>query len=468
MENSQQNVTGAQASRTMMIIVVAAFAAYLATFNETFMNVAFTPIITYFGIEAQAVQWLATGYMLAAAVMVPVSAFAYRKIPTKLLFLCTTALLVIGSIIGALSPNFGVLLLGRVLQGLATGFMVPIGMNVTLAVAPKEKLGKMMGMMGAMTTLGPSTSVIIAGFLLSYWEWPVLQWVFAGLSVVSFLLGAFFLPNVGKLTNPKLDVTSVIFVAFALIGILYGISTIFTGNVIIAIAAIVIGALLLFLFIRRQGKIAEPLVNLAVFKVNAFKLGILMNLFALTSIFALNIIIPIFMQSIVGVSALTASLTLFPAIGLSCFIAPIAGHLSDKHGTRLMLPLGFILVCIFAVLLTLFISTGSVWILALLYIPVIGGSSLIIGPVQSVALSQLNHEQYPHGVTIMSTGFQVAGCFGASIFTGVYALFSTRASQTGASLIATGSAGFVAVGLLVALVSLCGLFLAIRMIRYTR
>ena len=151
-------------------LFVAAFAAFLATFNETFLNVGFAPIMESLSVDVSTVQWLATAYMLGAAVMVPVSAFAYRSFPTRPLFCATTALLVIGSVVGALAQNFAVLLIGRIIQALGTGMLIPIGMNITLEVAPREKLGTYMGIMGAMTTLGPSSSVISPA---SFWPWPI-------------------------------------------------------------------------------------------------------------------------------------------------------------------------------------------------------------------------------------------------------------------------------------------------------
>lgn len=162
---------GTRIKNPKLIIVVSAFAAFLATFNETYLNIAFTPIMQDIGVGVATVQWLATAYMLGAAVMVPVSAFAYRSIPTRILFVATTALLVIGSVIGALAQEFNVLLIGRIVQALGTGMLIPIGMNITLEVAPREKLGAYMGIMGAMKTLGPSLSVIVSGLLLSVGSW---------------------------------------------------------------------------------------------------------------------------------------------------------------------------------------------------------------------------------------------------------------------------------------------------------
>lgn len=462
--NAQQargTVSAGRTRKPSTILVVAAFAAFLATFNETFLNVGFAPIMESLSVDVSTVQWLATAYMLGAAVMVPVSAFAYRSFPTRQLFCATTALLVIGSVIGALAPNFSVLLAGRIVQALGTGMLIPIGMNITLEVAPREKLGTYMGIMGAMTTLGPSSSVILAGVILAFFEWSMLLWVFAGLSLLCFLAGAIILRDIAHLTHPRLDAPSVALIAIALIGILYGISTIFGGNFIFAVASIVVGAVVLAIFVVRQGKLAEPLIDLRPLKIPPFAVGVVVNMLSLITIFAMNIIVPTFMQSALGTPPLVASLILFPAILCSCVISPLAGRIYDKQGPGILLPLGFLCIAVFSVLTAAFIATANPVLLAIIYVPVICGSALIIGPVQSYALSKLSPEMNPHGVTVMSTGFQIAGCIGSSVFVGVYAAVGAGQAASGASAIDAMSAGMLASGVLIGVVALVGFALAL-------
>lgn len=462
--NAQQargTVSGGRTRKPSTILVVAAFAAFLATFNETFLNVGFAPIMESLSVDVSTVQWLATAYMLGAAVMVPVSAFAYRSFPTRQLFCATTALLVIGSVIGALAPNFSVLLAGRIVQALGTGMLIPIGMNITLEVAPREKLGTYMGIMGAMTTLGPSSSVILAGVILAFFNWSMLLWVFAGLSLLCFLAGAIILRNIAHLTHPRLDAPSVALIAIALIGILYGISTIFGGNIVFAVASIVVGAAVLAVFVVRQGKLAEPLIDLRPLKIPPFAVGVVVNMLSLITIFAMNIIVPTFMQSALGTPPLVASLILFPAILCSCVISPLAGRIYDKQGPGILLPLGFLCIAVFSVLTAAFIATANPVLLAIIYVPVICGSALIIGPVQSYALSKLSPEMNPHGVTVMSTGFQIAGCIGSSVFVGVYAAVGAGQAASGASAIDAMSAGMLASGVLIGVVALVGFVLAL-------
>ncbi len=244
------------------MITIAAAAAFLATFNETFLNVAFAPIMADFGVDVNTVQWLTTGYLLVAAIFVPVANVLYRRFPTKALFISVTGIMVVGSIIGALAPNFATLLGGRLLQAIGTGLLTPIGMNITLAVSPRHKLGMNMGIMAAMTTLGPSLAIVLSGALLTIAPWKMLMWVFAALVLIVLIAGAFVLYTVVELGRPVLDIASFILVAVALIGILYGVSAAFGGNIAISGGAIIVGLLFLWAFIRRQNRIANPLIDL--------------------------------------------------------------------------------------------------------------------------------------------------------------------------------------------------------------
>lgn len=443
------------------ILFVAAFAAFLATFNETFLNVGFAPIMESLSVDVSTVQWLATAYMLGAAVMVPVSAFAYRSFSTRRLFCATAALLVIGSIIGGVATNFIVLLVGRIIQALGTGMLIPIGMNITLEIAPREKLGTYMGIMGAMTTLGPSSSVILAGAILAVADWHMLLWVFAGLSMLCLLAGAVILRDIAKLTHPRLDAVSVGLISIALIGILYGISTILSGSIVGALIALVVGVVALIVFVQRQKTLAEPLIDLRPLRIPVFAVGVTVNMLSLVTIFAMNIIVPTFMQSVLGTPPLVASLTLFPAILCSCIASPLAGRMYDRHGVALLLPVGFACIAIFSVLTAFFIATASPVLLAVIYIPVICGSALIIGPVQSFALSRLAPEMNPHGVTVMSTGFQIAGCFGSSVFTAVYAAVGASACAAGVPAVQAAASGMLWSGILVGVFALIGFCLAL-------
>ncbi|MGO2037741.1 MAG: MFS transporter [Brevibacterium sp.] len=462
--HSQSRPTG----RTGWMIAVAAAAAFLATFNETFLNVAFTPIMADFDVDVSTVQWLTTGYLLVAAVFVPASNVFYHRFPTRALFVSVVALMVIGSIVGALAPSFGVLLLGRLLQAIGTGLLTPIGMNITLAVSPREKLGMNMGIMAAMTTLGPSLAIVLSGALLTLAPWTTLMWVFGGLAVVVLTAGALFLRTVAELGRPRLDVLSFLLVAVALVGILYGVTAAFGGSALVAGGSFVIGLVALWLFVVRQRRIEHPLLDLRPFSSAPFVFGVLMTMLGLVFVFAMNVVIPLFLQAARGMEPMGASITLAPGILLTVILGPVAGRLFDRHGGRWSIPLGFLIMAVFVTLVGVAAGGTSILLFGILYVPAVLATAFVIGPAQTFALSHLGRETGPHGVTVVSTSFQIAGCVGTSLAAGVYGALSGARMEAGAGeldALLTGFRGSVALVVLTSAIGIVLAFLAYRSAR---
>lgn len=450
------------------MIAVAAAAAFLATFNETFLNVALTPIMGTFGVEVTTVQWLATGYLLVAAVFVPVSIVLYHRFPTRGLFVAVVALMVAGSVIGALAPSFSVLLVGRLLQAIGTGLLTPIGMNITLAVAPREKLGLAMGIMAAMTTLGPSLAIVVSGALLSIAPWTTLMWVFGALALAVLLAGALLLRTVVDLGRPAFDLLSFVLVAVALVGLLYGISTVFGGSALLAGLSALVGVLALAAFARRQGRIASPLLDLRPFRSTPFVLGVAMTMLGLLFVFAMNVVIPLFLQSAKGQEPLGASLLLAPGILATVVLGPVAGRLFDRHGGRVMIPVGFGVMAVFALLVGVAAGHESALLLGALYVPAVLATALVIGPAQTFGLSHLDRETSGHGVTVVSTSFQIAGCLGTSLAVGVYGAMTSLGLGRGQAADQAATTGFRGAAVLVAVTSLLGVLAAVAATRASR
>lgn len=403
------------------VLTAIALGAFLATFNETFLNVALTPIMHTFHINSGQVQWVSTAYMLVAAVTVPMVSFLFRSVPTRRLTTVAFIFLLAGSLIGAFSTAFPVLIVGRCVQAVGTGMIVPIGMNLTLLIAPKGRLGTYMG-----------------------------------------VVNVIFIDDYAALSQPKLDVLSVILISLTLIGIMYGISTIFSQSVIVAILAFVIGIVSAGLFIRRQHQLAEPLLDLRPFKDASFVKGIAVVFIAFMSVFAMNILLPLYMQNALGFSALDAALTLLVPC-LSCVVfAPLAGSLYDRYGFKHSLPISLLVMAAFLLLMSTVTGTHTAGVqIALIYLPILAGCNFSIGPTQSYVLDNLSEDLHPHGVTICYTAIQTAGCFGSSLYVGILSAveqgrlaagFKSALAVTGGFHVSCATAAAVAlVGFVVAL-----------------
>ncbi|MFC2640267.1 MAG: MFS transporter [Propionibacterium acidifaciens] len=433
------------------VIVVVAATTFLATFNETFLNVALTPMMHDLGVGAGTIGWVTTAYMLAAAIMVPVTGFLYRSVRTHRLLLCALGLLLAGTVLGAF--------VARVVQALGTGMVVPIGMNLTLAVSAPERLGTTMGVVSAMTTLGPSFGPIVAGAVLRLGDWHLLFVLFAVLVAAAWVAALVCVGDEAEITRPRLDAASTALISLALVGVLHGISTLFTGPVPVAVASLVVGLAALAAFVLRQGRIAEPLIDLRPLRTRSFALGLAVIVLTLMIVFSMNIVLPMFLESALGLSPLGAAGTLLPACILSCVLSPVAGRLYDRFGLRVLLPIALAVVAVFTGALSRLDGSAGPWLVMACYAPVIAGTAFTMGPAQTFALSALERPMHPHGTTIVSTCFQIAGCIGSSLFLGVLSGVQAGRLAAGDPMSAATASGFhaaalVAVGVAVAALAL--------------
>ena len=440
------------------VLVAISIGAFLATFNETFLNVALTPIMQDYAVSSGEVQWVSTAYMLVAAVTVPVTSFLYRSVPTKRLSVIALCLLLAGTLMGAASVSFPMLIVARCVQALGTGMIVPIGMNLTLLVAPQGKLGTYMGVVSAVTLIGPASGPIVGGLMLAVASWHMLFLLFAVLVVIALAVNLAFVGNFEKLTHPKLDVLSVALICVGLIGVMYAISTVFSGSQVVAGVSFVIGVICLAAFVARQRVVENPLLDLRPFSDRGFVCGVIVVFIAFMAVFAMNILLPLFMQNNMGFSALDAALTLLVPC-MSCVVfAPLAGRLFDRYGFKYTLPAALLVMSGFLFLIGHLGGAVSAVLLAVVYLPILAGCNFSIGPSQSFALDRLSDELHPHGVTVCYTAIQVAGCIGSSFYVGIMSGVQQQALSAGSAAADAVYAGFTAsctVASVLALIGFC-------------
>lgn len=442
--------------RSTLILLVVAASSFLATFNETFLNVALAPIMDEYQINEATVQWIVTAYMLVAAIMVPLTGFLYRSFPTRKLMLGALSMLLLGSALGWAAPGFIFVIGARAIQAVGTGMIIPLGMNLTLAVAPRNRLGTYMGIVGAMTTLGPAFGPIAAGGILQFTNWHNLFIIFAFLVLLVTVLAGYAVTNVAELSKPKLDIFSTLTVSLGLVSFMYGVSTVFGGNPQPGASYTIVGLIILAVFVYRQKRCSYPLLNLAPFSITGFNLGLGLVIIALMTVFSMNIILPVFMQSALGFSPLQAGLTLLPACLLACVLSPLVGRIYDRFGLGILAPLGMVIIALSVWGISRSSDHTTSAQLVMWYAPTIAGCSMVMGPAQSFALSQLEPRLHSHGSTILGTTFQLAGCIGSSLFMGVYAL---------GAHIGTAASGFQSACWVAVALNLLGFILALVLVR---
>ncbi|MEJ9220659.1 MFS transporter, partial [Paenibacillus glucanolyticus] len=148
-----------------ILLFILILGCFLSTLNQTLLNVALNDLMDVFQVSATTVQWLATGFMLVNGVLIPVTAYLMRRFTTRQLFVSSMLFLLIGTVICAVSPNFSILLMGRMIQAAGAAIITPLMMSVILIVFPIEKRGSVMGLIGFAIIFAPAIAPTLAGFI---------------------------------------------------------------------------------------------------------------------------------------------------------------------------------------------------------------------------------------------------------------------------------------------------------------
>lgn len=452
MEQSNKLKTTKKINPTV-IIAVLVFSAFIATFNETILNVALSGIMKEMNVTAGTAQWLITAYMIVTSVMVPVTAFLILTFKTRQLFLSALGLLLIGTISAACSGTFVMLVISRMLQASGTGMMIPVMMNTVLLVAPKEKMGTIMAICGCAISLGPAFGPTFAGVVLQFFSWHVLFIILIPIIILAMAIGKIVLVDVGEITRPKIDYLSIILSTIGVGNLIYGISSFSEGNIMVTLLNFVIGLICMIMFVKRQISLKEPMLNLSPFKYSKFVIGVLLVMISMMINFTMNVMLPIFMEGAIGTNSFIAAMALLPAVICMSFATPIGGKIYDKYGVNVLIPVGLVLMAAFLFILANSNAQTSLMKIIIAYMCVCIGVGFTMSPSQTHSLKQLPKEYYPHGVAIVNTLQQISAAIGSSLFIGIMSAVQIKTlaagNVTNKAAVATGfsSATMVAFGI---------------------
>ena len=295
-----------QGKPLVLLLSVLYGSAFIAGFNENLVNMALVSIMAEYGVDSVTAQWLVTGYMIVATVVVTCMAFLYRRFHVRTLFFGAAGLSIVGSAMGLVAPSFELLLVARLVQAVGTGIFIPLMMNTILVVTPKNKLGTFMSIGGCMITFGPAFAPVVCGALVTGFGWHSIFVV--PIVAVLAALGFFFVKNL-ETSKAHLDVPSVALSAFVLTALSFGLAQL-TIDGLTAVVALVLAVAAAIVFVVRQLRCAHPLIDLAPFKNRAFWPALLLATVAMMSMFSMSVLLPLYFEGAAGMTALVAGLVI--------------------------------------------------------------------------------------------------------------------------------------------------------------
>lgn len=332
----------------------------------------------------------------------------YEKFTNRQVFLGTIGLFTVGTALGCVAQNFWMLLLARLIQAAAGGLLLSFEMTVMVTIYPPEKRGTIMGISALVVAFGPAIGPTLAGFVLSIFGWRYLFILILPIMILIFIIGAFVFPNFSKPRNIKIDMLSVV-ISLAGSALALASLTVMQQQLALGLVMLIVGLILVFIFVKRQLKLKNPMLKVTIFKVRSFRLMTLIGILAFMVLLGTEQMVSIFAQNVTHLTSMQAGMVLLPGAALNAITAAFVGRLYDEFGPKTLVLSGSVLMIIGTIPFVFIQASMSVWMMTVAYAVRMMGNALVFSPVMSEVFNDLAPEEVSHGTALNNALRQVAG-----------------------------------------------------------
>jgi DHA2 family lincomycin resistance protein-like MFS transporter len=442
-----EKVTG----RVGPVIAVLVLAAMIMILNETVLSVALPPVMADFAVAPSTAQWLTTGFMLTMAVVIPTTGYLIQRLTIRAMFATALLLFLAGTALAAVATGFPMLLAGRVVQAGGTAMVLPLLMTTTLTSVPVAYRGTVMGLNSVVISVAPAIGPTVSGVLVDSLGWRWLFGLMLPIAVVVLLVGLVIIRTTSETRTAPFDGLSVVLSAFAFGGLVYGLASIdaLVGGSAAPLVALVVGAVALALFVRRQVRLQRTeaaLLDLRPLAVPNFRISVAIVVICMATMLGTVVVLPIYLQSGLGVSVLTTGLLLLPGGLVQGVLSPIVGRLYDAVGPRPLVIPGALLLAGGQWWLSTVGAQTSLGLVVAMHVVFCIGMATLMTPLMTVSLGSLPRSRYAHGAAIMNTLQQLAGAAGVALLVAALTIGAAGATGGLAAALVSGTQGAFVLG----------------------
>jgi EmrB/QacA subfamily drug resistance transporter len=399
--------------------------AIMSILDTTIVNVALQTLRTDLGASLATIQWVSTGYLLALASVIPLTGWAAERLGPRRVWMTVVAAFVVTSALCGLAWSPGVLIGFRVLQGIAGGMIMPVGMITLAQAAGPQAMGRTMSVVGVPMLLAPVLGPVLGGLLVDNLSWRWIFYVNVPIGVIGLALAAKLLPaeraqGASGDQVPVLDWKGLLMLSPGVAAIVFGLSEYGehrSPTVTIAWLPLVIGIALVAAFIRHALRTRFPLVEVKLFRSRGFAAAAATTFLVGAALFGSMILLPLYYQLARGKSPLQAGLLIVPqglgaAVGMN-----VGGRLTDRLGGGRVIPFGLLCLALGTLPFAMVGAHTSYWLLGagLVFRGFgLGGSMM---PAMAAAYSTLERHEVPRATPMLNVLQRVGGSLGVAIFT---------------------------------------------------
>ena len=407
-----------------LTLIIASFSSSMAMVS---MSIMLPPIMETFGISTSTAQLLISGAALVSGIMIPVAAYLIKRLTNKIFFVLAMSMFFLGSLLGAMANQFFILLIGRLIQALGSGLIMPFSQIMILSIYPREKHGTAIGNFTLSVLIAPVVSPYIAGLVIDNLGWQFIFNILFMVGLVSMAMGLAFMKNVTRQFSESFSAISVVLSSLGVFGLLIGLNNLSDSSFfsLETGGALLLGLGLLFLFVFLQFRLPNPLLDLRILRNSKFRTALLIAITMYMAYMGGGVLMPIYGQTIRGFSATSYALIILPGSVFMALISALSGRIYDKQGPKFVTNIGAVLLClgnIFGIMLNM---ESSFLFIGLTSFMLSVGIGFIFSPIPPMALSELDDKGKVDGSAILGSIRQVINAISITYTILLFTIFSS-------------------------------------------
>ena len=409
----------------MQLLILFILASSLVCIAQSIITTGVVYLMNDFSVSSTQAQWSYSVFLLVVGVMIPLSAFISRRFNARTIFFFSLIIFLLGSIICYFSTSLIVLIIGRILQAIGNGIIMPYVQILLLRTIPEENWQTYMGVYGLVAAIAPVIGSFLGGFVITLYGWRELFSFFTIATIILLVLGTIFVKDNAPSEDYPLDILSVILSIIGCAGIMLGFTNVadygFTHYLVIL--PIIIGIITLILFVKRQSKLKKPLINLSILKNKYFSVGTIFICILFGCLNGCTALLPIFMQGIAYNSAIFSASVLLPG-GLLIIVFNIIGPLlTNRIGIKKVLIMGCIISIIGYGTMVFYTQYSSFEFLTITQSIRYIGIGLALMPITTWSLTMVS-DKVEDGTAVNNTLRQIFAAIGSSMVVVIVAILA--------------------------------------------
>ncbi len=393
--------------------------AIMAILDTTIVAVAIDTLGRDFHTSLSTISWVTTGYLLALAVVIPLTGWSVERFGATRMWNISLVLFLVGSALCGTAWSAGSLIFFRILQGLGGGMIMPICMTLLARAAGPQRMGRVMSFIGIPALVAPVLGPVVGGLLVDNLSWRWIFFVNIPIGVIALIASWRVLPRDDRgSAHHKLDVPGFLLISPGLAALVYGLSEAGNGGGFGAAKVqigLVVGVVLLCGFVVHALRRSGALLDLRLFSDRTFTLASITTFIIGALLFGAMFLFPLYYQIVRGQTALVAGLLLAPQ-GLGAMVAmPIAGRITDRRGAGYVVPVGMFLMLVGTLLCTqVDAHTSEILLVLTLFVRGLGLGATMM-PAMGAAYQSLDAAAVPRATTTINILQRVGGSIATAL-----------------------------------------------------